>query len=122
MKLYINVFFFICLFQRIYPFIIISMEVKKVDDCIIKIELDNETNLYERYNNMKCDYRILDYNIPIFDPIPYEIGQQIKIVIGDYGGPCLFKMDIYVNNQIIKEDDMKFWSCDNCYDYGFNSE
>ena len=89
MRFYINVVLFLFYFQRIYSFLIISMEVKKVDDCIRKIELDDETKLYERDNNKSCLNGNLDYNKPLFDPIPYEIGQKIKIVIGDVGGGYL---------------------------------
>ena len=98
------------------------MEVKKVDDCIRKIELDDETILYERDNNNPCSSGNLEYNKPIVEPIPYEYGQKIKIVVGDSGGVCCFKMDISVNNNIIEENDMKFLDCDNCFDYGFNYE
>jgi len=51
------------------------MKVIKVDDCIRKIELDDETSLYVRYNTT-CGYHggnNLDYNIPIFEPLPYEM-------------------------------------------------
>ena len=83
------------------------MVVKKVDDCIRKIELDDGTNLYLR-NNITCDYLVgqnLDYNIPIFEPIPYELGQKIKILIGDREGECFLKMDVFINNNLLKYDD-----------------
>jgi len=122
MGFYFNSCFFIFIFQRIYSFFIISMIVKRVDDCIRRIELDDGTNLYKR-NNITCDYlsgNNLDYNIPIFEPIPYEIGQKIKIVIGDRSGICYLKMDIYINDNLLKSDDIKFWDCDKCINYGFN--
>ena len=123
MVFYINVIFFLFSIQRIYSFLILSMEVKRVDDCIRKIELDDGTNLYERDSNTECFHTNFDYNNPIFESIPYEIGQTIKIVIGDPGGyECFFKMDISLNNKIINESDMKFWNCDDCYDNGFNYE
>ena len=126
MVFYINVVFFLFSFPIIYSFLILSMEVKNVDDCIRKIDLVGQTNLYERGENITCDHlkgKNLDYNKPIFEPIPYEIGQKIKIIIGDEGiGECYFKMDISVNNKIINESDMKFWTCDNCNNYGFNYE
>ena len=122
MRFYINVVLFLFSFQRIYSFLIISMEVKKVDDCIRKIELDDETKLYERDNNNPCKCGNLNYNKPIFEPIPYEIGQKIKIVIGDNGGWCFFKIDISVNNDTIEANDMKFWDCENCLNFGFNYE
>jgi len=47
--------FFAFVFQRITPFLILSMTVKIVDDCIRKIELDDGTSLYERHN-ITCSY------------------------------------------------------------------
>ena len=122
MGFYFNFVLFIFIFQTINSFLIISIIVKTVDDCIRKIELDDGTNLYER-DNITCRYyggNNLDYNIPIFDPIPYEIGQKIKIVIGDIGTNCFFKLDIFVNIENKINDDIKFWHCDNCNNYGFN--
>ena len=29
-------------------------------------------------------------------------------------------MDIFINNNSLKNDDIKFWDCDNCFNYGFN--
>ena len=109
-------------FQRINPFLTLSMVVKHVDDCIKKIELDDDTNLYTR-ENIICSYADgfnLDYDIPIFPPIPYELGQKIKILIGDKGQNCSLKMEIKVNDNIIKDNDIQFWTCENCNNFGFN--
>ena len=116
--------FLIFMLQRINPFLIISMKVNQVDDCIRKIELDNEITLFER-DNITCDYfqgNNLDYNIPIFPPIPYEIGQKIKIIIGDIGGDCFFDMEIFINNKTIKNDNIKLWSCGDCENNILNNE
>jgi len=110
-----NFIYFIYIFHRINSFLILSMNVLAVDDCIRKIELDDGTNLFE--NNNDICYVTRDgtgYNSPLFTPIPYEIGQKIKIIIGDISGECYFKMDIFINNKALKHDDIKFWSCDNC--------
>ena len=55
MAFYFNVILFIFRFQEIISFLIISMEVKKVDECIKKIELDDGTSLYMR-NTTTCRY------------------------------------------------------------------
>ena len=128
MGFFLYFIYFIFGFQRIKPFLIVSMIVKKVDDCIRKIELDDGTNLYERNNSLKCDHlqgKNLDYNKPIFEPIPFEIGQKIKIIIGNIFGPkgdnCGLNMDVFVNNNILENMNTKFWYCDNCYnDYSNN--
>ena len=123
MEFYFKAIFLIFIFQKINSFLIISMIVKKVDDCIREIELDDEIILYKRDDDITCEYshgHNLDYNIPIFEPIPYEIGQKIKIVIGDKGGTCGFRMEIFINNNTFKNDDKKFWDCDNCNDFDFN--
>ena len=124
MGFYLRILFIIFVFQRTNSFLTISMIVKKVDDCIRKIELEDGTNLYER-NNTICDYlngNNLDYNIPIFDPIPYEIGQKIKIVIGDLMGDCLLEIDIFINNNTLKNNDKNFWDCNNCLNNAFTYE
>ena len=116
--------FLIFMLQRINPFLIISMKVNQVDGCIRKIEIDNETTLYER-DNITCYYfqgNNLDYNIPIFPPIPYEIGQKIKILIGDIAGNCFFDMDIIINNKTIKNDNIELWSCGDCENNNLNIE
>ena len=129
MDFFLYLISFIFVFQRINSFLIVSMIVKKVDDCIKKIELDDGTNLYERDENSLCDYsngNNLDYNIPIFEPIPYELGQKIKIVIGDKGrttgNVCGFNMDVFVNNKTINNMSAIFWGCDNCIDFLNNYE
>ena len=97
------------------------MSIKNVDDCIRKIELDDGTNLFEK-NNSKCSASEgYDYNSPFLEQIPYEIGQNIHIIVGDAGGTCGFRIDIKVNNNAIKNDDIKFWDCDNCLDYYYNN-
>ena len=119
-----NSFNFILLifpFQRINSFLIISMIVKKVDDCIRKIDLDEKINLYVR-NNITCDHfrgENLDYNKPIFAPIPYGLGQKIRIEVGDNGinnmnGDCYFDMDIFINNRIINKYNIELWECNDC--------
>ena len=106
-----NFIYFIYIFHRINSFLILSMKVLKVDDCIRKIELVNGTNLFEK-NDGSCwvAEHGEGYNSPLFDPIPYDIGQKIKIVIGDVVGQCYFKMDIFINNKTLKNDDINFWS------------
>ena len=123
MEFYFKAIFLIFIFQGVGSFLIMSVIVKKVDDCIREIELDDEIILYKRDDDIICECshgNNLDYNIPIFEPIPYEIGQKIKIVIGDKGWTCGFRMEIFVNNNTFKNDDKKFWDCDNCNDFDFN--
>ena len=122
MGFYFNVMLFILFFQKIKPFLIISMTKKNIDDCIRKIELDDGTNLFEKNTSECAVSEKYVYNEPLIEQIPYELGQKIKIVIGDgnNAGICGFLMDIYVNNNAIKNNDLKFWDCDNCINYYYN--
>ena len=113
MAFYLDILLLICIIQRINLFLIISMKLRRVDDCLRKIELDDGTILYEQ-NNAKCDFDENSvYEMPIFT---YELGQIIKIIIGDHGGGCGFFADIFVNNMDIFMNNIykQFWSCENC--------
>ena len=127
MILYINVVLFLFTFHRIYSFLILSMEVKKVDDCIRKIQLDDDIILFEKekYDNECSSLEKYNYNELIVNPIPYDIGQKIKVIVGDKDykkNHCGLNMDISVNNNSIKNDDIKFWYCDNCFNFNFDYE
>ena len=116
-----NFIFLIFVLQRINSFFFIFMIVKKVDDCIRKIDLDEKIDLYVR-NNVTCNHfegKNLDYNKPIFTPIPYEFGQKIRIEVGDNGtinqpGDCYFDMDIFINNRTLNNNNIKLWECNDC--------
>ena len=112
-----NFIYLIYIFHRINSFLILSMNVIIVDDCIRIIELDDGTNLFENKNDRCYITEVADYHSPLFAPIPYEISQKIKIVVGDVEGECYLKMDVFINNKTLKNDDIKFWSCDNCDNY-----
>ena len=112
----------IFIFQRINP-LYISMNVTKIDDCLRKIEIVNGDTIYQKSGD-DCPYEFktgMHYNLS--GQIPYELGQKIKIIIGDNGnfnGECGLNIDITLNNNIIiKNNNQKVWSCDNCYDNGF---
>ena len=84
------------------------MIVKIVDDCIRKIDFDEKINLYVKNNSICNRDENFEYNEPIFAPIPYELGQKIRIEVGDNGtigrpGFCYFDMDIFVNNRLISK-------------------
>ena len=125
MSLYFLFTFFIFIFQRINPFLIISFKINEIDDCIRKIELVDNAILYEKTSD-DCHTDGSDTYYDILLPeIPYELGQKIKIVIGDDGhisGICGLNVDIIINNNTIKNDILEFWSCDNCNDSSFNVE
>ena len=114
MVLYFNLMLLILILPRINTFLLISMEVTYVDDCIRQILLEDGTILYNRGND-ECLCANFNYNSPLFNQIPYDLEQKIKIIIGDIGGKCGLNMNVYVNNNnIIKTSDSQFWSCDNC--------
>ena len=100
---------------------IISMNIKKVDDCLRKVELDDGTILYENADS-ECSFdKDRVYEIPMFI---YELGQKIILIICDqYGGGCGFNVDIFVNNEaILKPDYEKLWICKKCDDSLYNGD
>ena len=114
-----NFLFLFFVLKTINPFLIIKMILLKVDDCIQKVELENGITLYQN-NRIEC-YKYNDelYNKPLFEPIPYEIGQRIKFVIFDGSSPshayCGFNVTIYINDKELNNK-AEFWSCENCDD------
>ena len=112
---------FIFIIQRMNSFLIISLKINIIDDCIRKIELVDNAILYERDRD-DCPYEASHTHYDIPEIIPYEIGQKIKIVIRDNGafkGICGINVDIIINNNTIKNDNLEFWSCDNCNNSNF---
>ena len=89
------------------------MTIKKIDDCVRKIELDDGTKLFEKETSQCSLSEGYTYNTPIFGPIPYEIGQNIKIIVGDSISSCGLQMEILVNNNTLKDNNIIFWRCDN---------
>ena len=78
MIFYLIFVFFILALQRIKPFLVISMNIKNVDDCLMKVELDDGTILYKNTES-ECYYNETRvYEIPMFI---YELGQKIIIII-----------------------------------------
>ena len=119
MALEFNFLFLFFVLKTINPFLIIKMILLKVDDFIKKVELENGITLYEN-NRIGC-YEHNDelYNKPLFEPMPYEIGQRIKFVIFDVSSPshayCGFNVTIYINDKKLNNN-AEFWSCENCDD------
>jgi len=115
-------FYFIFLiinFLNIKVFLIISLKILNVDDCVSKVKLEN--NIIFQNNN--C------HNEPKFKfiEISYEIGQTLNIEVNDSGGiACSLKSIINVYNIYnITMDKKEFWWCENCatnYIYDGNNE
>ena len=117
MRLIMNIYsayIFILIFYQIYSFLIVSMNVKSVDDCIKSINLDNK-NIYMRNNN-NCDCRDESKNEDIEERIiPYEIGQTINFIIYDIGGDCHLGVEVKVNDRDISTYERRnFWNCIGC--------
>ena len=76
-KFFITIFF---IFQKTKSFLIISMSLLYIDDCIEKIYFEDGTILYKRSSG-SCDFDHFRYNNPIVSSIPYDIGQIIYVEI-----------------------------------------
>ena len=75
--------FFIFIFQRINPFLIISFKINKIDDCIRKIELVDNAILYEKTSEY-CHTDGIDtyYDIPLPEiPKTDDTDQRLSKVI-----------------------------------------
>ena len=110
MNIYVTLLFLLFI-NKIYSFLILSLKVKEVDDCLKSINLDNR--IIYRGNDNKC---ALNENIEE-RIIPYEIGQEIKFIIHDIGGDCFLGVDVKVNDQYdqyISSYESNFWNCPRC--------
>ena len=113
---------FLFIIRKTKSFLIISMSLLSVDDCLKKIYLDEGSILYQRLTG-GCSFNGLSYNTILFAPIPYDIGQTIYVDIGDIGGECGIKIITNINNNQINPEDpeaKKCWTCSNCEGEGKN--
>ena len=88
------------------------MSLINIDDCIEKIYIDENIQLYLKPDNI-CHTNHKNFPEPILNQIPYDIGQKIYVIVGDIGGDCKMKLNIQVNNKNIA-DNRKFWHCIDC--------
>ena len=104
-KYFLTIFFMI---QKTKSFLIVSMSLLYIDDCIEKIYFEDGTILYERTTEI-CHIDHFRYNNPIVSLIPYDIGQIIYVEVGDVCGECGIKMIVNVNDNPINPETRKFW-------------
>ena len=102
MNIYV-VLFFLLFIKKIYSFLIVSIKVTAVDDCIKSISLEDENIYMGDINNCNLNENIEE------KIIPYEIGQKINFIIYDIGGECYLRVDVKVNEQYISSNKKKFW-------------
>ena len=108
------------LFTHIQSFFYLSMYIKEVDDCLNKIEVDNEIP----FNGIsECPMEMNKYpkgGNPIIENIIYELGKTIIIQIFNFGPPCYINMEVRINEYNIKiSNNTKFW---NSNDYKYFSD
>ena len=102
------------LFLRIesYKFYL-TMYLEGVDDCISKIYKSNNITLFERECSNVSNWD-KPYNSPLFEKIEYEFGEEIYIDIFDKGDIGYLKINVRLNEYLIKPELQKFWNCTNC--------
>ena len=108
------------LFTHIQSFFYLSMYIKEVDDCLNKIEVDNEIP----FNGIsECTMEMNKYpkgGNPIIENIIYELGKTIIIQIFNFRPPCYINMEVRINEYNIKiSNNTKFW---NSNDYKYFSD
>ena len=110
---YCYLIFFFIIIQKTRTFLIVSMSISYVDDCLKKILLNNNTILYYKSDDI-CGSEFQSYDNPLFEPIPYEIGEIINVYIEDVGCYCGLQITTNVNDNQISTDNGNFWACSNC--------
>ena len=103
------------LFLRIesYKFYL-TMFLEGVDDCISKIYKSNNITLFERECSDTSNWN-KPYNSPLFEKIEYKFGEEIYIDIFDKGDIGYLKINVRINEYLIKPELQKFWICTNCF-------
>ena len=115
----------IILFRQIQSNLYLTMYVNKVDDCVNKIYVkENSTIEYFKFNNdMKSTCRYDDYTYypnlgkPIVMNNIYTLGSTIIIDIYNLHDDFYIDMTVNINEYIINIKDNLFWDCDvdKCY-------
>ena len=95
------------------------MNLIEVDDCLAKIYKDDNNSLFEFPfdidNKTFCYFDIKDYYQFLKNTTLYEFGDIIIFNISDKtNGRGYIKIDIKINEYIIRNKHQKFWKCTNC--------
>ena len=108
------VFYFIFLIiflSKINAFLIISLDILNVDDCVTSIYKDNDPIFINQNCKLNDNYKNYFHKV-----ISYDIGQSITIEVFDQGGGhCNLQAEIKVYNYMeITINEKEFWSCSDC--------
>ena len=92
----------------------ISFELLKVDDCLTKIYLNNNSNEILYLSEMECSYKLIPKN-PILFQYEFIFGDEFYFEISDCGGSVSFiRINARINEYLIQPELQKFWKCLNC--------
>ena len=97
------------------------MYIYEVDDCVKKIEVDNETHFQLPSNCIYKDFsKYPNGGNPIIENKIYTLGKTIIILINNNGAYCFINMAVQINEYNIKiSNNAKFW---NSNDYKYFSD
>ena len=104
------------LFTHIQSFFYLSIDIYGVDECVNKIEVDNEIH-FNRTSNCTLDLNIYPNDgKPIIENIIYKLGKTIIIQIYNEIGYSSINMVIKINEYIIYlSNNKKFWNSNEFY-------
>ena len=106
---------FILLFFQIKSFnFYLSMFVEEADDCISQIYYINTDNIKFQQDCTNTSNWKKAYINPIVNKINYEFGNPIYIDVLDNGGVGCLKINVRLNEYLIKPEHSQFWTCTNC--------
>ena len=92
----------------------ISFELLKVDDCLTKIYLNNNSNEILYLSEIECSYKLIPKN-PILFQYEFIFGDEFYFEISDWGGHhCYITVNTRINEYLILPELQKFWKCLNC--------
>ena len=104
----IHLFFLI----KSYDFYL-SMFIEEADDCISRIYNTNNDTLFSEDCTDASNFK-KSYTDPVINNINYVFGEEIYIDIFDKGDVGCLKINVRINEYLIKPELKKFWTCTNC--------
>jgi len=108
-------FLFSCLFLKANSTLYVSMYLLETNACLTKISCGTNEYFKSDTNLEICTPNESSYPSLVLTHTPYEIGETINAEFYYKGEDiAYFRMTVLLSGYIIKAEDQKYWTCENC--------